>query len=278
MSPWERLLQQPQRRGHLVQLYDCDGRSLARNVGQYFWSGLSRGEGVLVVATPEHWGVFRRRIEQLGCDTQACLRQGSLVFLDARQTLAGVMVRGQPDWERFERMMRAAMRLLGPSQTSAGLRAYGEMVAILWGARQYAAAIRLEHYWNRLLTQSSFSLFCSYAIDRFGEEFHPDTVGALLCAHTHLIPGEHDGNLELAFQNALNDVLGPAAPDLKPRIRAGARESWAIMPNTESMILWIRQNLPERAAEIMARARLRYQAQAQPTGETGLPFSDSFPA
>jgi MEDS: MEthanogen/methylotroph, DcmR Sensory domain len=279
MSPWERLLQKPQRRGHFVQLYDADGSSLTGNVGQYLWEGLRRGDGVLVVATSEHWDLFRHRIEQLGCDTQACARQGHFLFLDAHQTLFGFMRKGQPDWERFERMMRAAMRLLKPSQTGAALRAYGEMVAILWKARQYDAAIRLEYYWNRLLTQSSFSLYCSYGIDLFGKEFHSDAVDALLSTHTHLVPVDHEGKLESALQDALNEVLGPEAEDLRKRMRAGRRPSWAVMPDAESMILWVRKNLPGRAEEIIGRARVLYQ-EGRCRQATGTPprLSASLPA
>lgn len=31
--------------------------------------------------------------------------------------------------------------------------------------------IRLEQLWNKLLEQSSFSLYCAYAVDIFGKDF-----------------------------------------------------------------------------------------------------------
>ena len=45
------------------------------------------------------------------------------------------------------------------------------MVGLLWKARQFAAAIRLEQLWNKLLEQSAFSFYCAYAIDVFGKDF-----------------------------------------------------------------------------------------------------------
>ena len=45
--------------------------------------------------------------------------------------------------------------------------AFGEMVGLLWIERQQAAAIRLEQYWNEVLTGSTASLFCAYPIDVF---------------------------------------------------------------------------------------------------------------
>jgi hypothetical protein len=112
--------------------------------------------------------------------------------------------------------------------------------------------------WNKLLAHSSFTLYCSYAIDVFGKDFHPDALDALLSAHTHLVPAEPDGTLELAFNRALHEVLGPDTDDLKRLIRANHRPSWAVMPDTESMILWIRKSLPKHADEIIERARVEY--------------------
>jgi hypothetical protein len=162
MSPWEKLLERPHSRGHFVQLYEADEVALTKNVGLYLWEGLRRGEGAVVIVTPEHRELFSRHLDHLGADLPALLGSRQLVFWDAQQTLAQFMDAGQPDWRSFESAIRAAMRQVRPSPGSEGLRAYGEMVGILWKARQFAAAIRLEQLWNRLLEQSSFSLYCAH--------------------------------------------------------------------------------------------------------------------
>jgi hypothetical protein len=43
MSPWEKLLERPHSRGHLVQLYQAGEAALAKNVAHYLWEGLRRG-------------------------------------------------------------------------------------------------------------------------------------------------------------------------------------------------------------------------------------------
>jgi len=258
MTPWDRLLQQPQRRGHFVQLYDADCSGLTRNVGQYLSEGLKSGDSILVIATPENWGGVSGRIEALGIDAGQCLRDGQLLYLDAFETLSAFMSAGLPDWNRFERVIRAAMRRLRVPQEIAGLRAYGEMVAVLWKARQFSAAVRLEQFWNKLLARHSFSLYCSYAIDVFGKDFHPDALDSLLCTHTHLVPAEPSGALARAFDHAMDEVFGPDVYSLTRLIRANHRPSWAIMPDTESTILWVRKNLPQHADEIIERARAQY--------------------
>jgi hypothetical protein len=42
------------------------------------------------------------------------------------------------------------------------VRAYGEMVALLWDAGNVAGAIELEALWNDLLDDVRFGLFCAY--------------------------------------------------------------------------------------------------------------------
>ena len=270
MSPWEKLLEQPHSRGHYVQLYEADEAALARNVGHYLWEGLRRGDGVIVIVTPEHRELFGRHLDNLGADLPALLGSRQLVFWDAHQTLAEFMVAGQPDWQRFEAVIRAAMHEVCPMKGE-GLRAYGEMVGILWKARQFAAAIRLEQLWNRLLEQSCFSLYCAYAIDIFGKEFAVANLDGVLCTHTHLVPSQPNGSLETALNRSMDDILGSKADGLRVLIKANYRPGWAVMPNAEAIVLWLRRNLPARADEIVVRARHHYHLLLPPSGFRAVP-------
>lgn len=257
MSPWESLLQNPQPRSHLVQIYNS-GAAPAHNVGRFLCEGLKRGESALVIATPEHQDLFAGELDALGIDVDFRARAGQLLILDAEQTLREIMPGDELDWDCFERVVRAAARRLRRSDSGGGFRAYGEMVAILWNARRFTAAVRLEQFWNKMLVQVSFRLFCSYAIDVFGKNFHPDALDPLLRAHTHLVPVRLDGKLESAFRLALEETFGADSHILRLLIRADRRPSWAVMPDAESMVLWIRKNLPEGGQEVVERARLHY--------------------
>ena len=258
MSPWEKLLERPQARGHFVQLYQADELALSKNVGLYLLEGLKRGDGVLVIVTPEHRELFSQQLDHLGANTRLAIESGQLVFLDANDTLAQFMAGGQPDWRLFQSAVGAAMRQAVPTREDAGLRAYGEMVGVLWKARQFDAAIRLEQLWNKLLEQSSFSLYCAYAIDVFGKEFHVANLDGVLCTHTHLVPAQPNGNLETALKLSMDEILGENADALKVLIKANYRPSWAVMPNAEAILLWLRKNLPGKADEIVTRARHHY--------------------
>jgi hypothetical protein len=264
VTPWEKLLERPHARGHFVQFYQADEAALAGNVGLYLSEGLKRGDGILLIVSAEHRELFCDHLDQLGADPAASIAARQLVVLDAQQALAEFMRNGQPDWLQFQATISRAMRQLVRTSETAGLRAYGEMVGVLWKARQFDAAIRLEQLWNKLLEQSSFSLYCAYAVDLFDEEYHLANLDGVLCTHTHLIPAEPSGALETALNLALQDVLGEKADALKVLIKANYRPSWAVMPNAETIALWLRNNLPGRAEEIMARARHRYHLSLQP--------------
>ncbi len=273
MSPWEKLLERPHSGGHYVQLYEADKAGLTRNVGHYLWEGLRRGEGVLLIATPEHQALFSRCLDGLGADLATLLGNRQLVLWDAQQTLTRFMVGGQPDWRLFESVICSAIRQVRPANGVDGLRAYGEMVGLLWKVRQFAAAVRLEQLWNKLLEQSSFSLYCAYAIDLFGNEFDVADLESVLCTHTHLIPAESDGMLESALHRSMDAVLGSQADASRVKIKANHRASWAVMPSAESIVMWLRKSLPDQADRIVKLAKEYYRER----GALNLPLGDGSP-
>ena len=224
--------------------------------------GLRRGEGVLVIASPKHRQAFSRHLESQGDDVANLLSSRQLVMWDAQQSLLEFLVAGQPDWPSFERTVRGAMRQVRPREGVADLRAYGEMVGILWKARQFAAAIRLEQFWNKLLEQSAFSLYCAYAIDLFGKDCELANLDGILCTHTHLMPGRGDGALETALYRSMEEILGTEAGELRLRMKTNNRPSWAVMPPAERIVLWLKKNLPEEAERILKRASDYYQTLA----------------
>ena len=52
MASWAELLSGAEPGEHVVQLYGDDDRLLSRNVGRYLAEGLRRGDGLVVIATP----------------------------------------------------------------------------------------------------------------------------------------------------------------------------------------------------------------------------------
>ena len=258
LSPWFKLIERSHPGSHFVQMYEADESALTENVCHYLWEGLRRGQGCLVIATAEHQQLFREHLKRLGADLPVFMDRRQLVFLDAKETLAQFTRSGQPEWRQFEKVVRGSMREVLPNDIE-GVRAYGEMVNVLWQSRQLDAAIRLEQLWNKLLEQCSFSLYCSYGIDVFGKDFQLANVERVLCAHTHLLPSQTNGALETVLNRSMDEFFGPEANTFRARIKADNRHPCAVMPTAERAILWLRENLPDEAEEIMMRAREHYR-------------------
>jgi hypothetical protein len=259
MTSCAELLDQVDPEGHLVQLYGRDDRLLTRNVSRFMAEGLRRGDGLLAIASQEHSGSVARQLRQ-ECGYSKAVLEGRLVFLDAQATLDRLMVAGQPDRDLFDSVVGDALKGVQARAGHTGIRAYGEMVGLLWKTGQRPAAVRLEEYWNSLLRSSNISLFCAYPIDVFSEEFQAEHVDALLCAHTHMLP--IDDELERALDRAMHEVLGERLAGLRALIKANDRPSWGEVPRSEAIILWLRKNLPGSASKIIGRARQYYEAPA----------------
>jgi len=233
-------------------MYGSDPAPLMRSVGRYLADGLSSGEGAVVIATESHRDGILAELDMLGADPAAALRDGRLVVLDAQETMARFIVDGQPDRELFEATARPVLSALR-ARCPAGVRAYGEMVGVLWEAGRFAAAIRLEEFWNTLLDQGGLRLFCAYPIDVCGDGFTPADVDAVMSSHTHVVPT--GAELEAALDRAMQDVLGTSAAALRPLMDANCRAAWAALPRAEATILWLRDNVPSLTGAILRRTR-----------------------
>ena len=189
MATWSDLLDQAQGGEHLVQLYGEDDGLLARHVSRYLAEGVRRGDGLVVIATPEHADAIRRQLGERDPAMSAAVQSGRLVFLDARETLDRVTVNGEPDRARLGHLVGGVLRDVRACSSSGRVRAFGEMVALLWEAGRQDSAAALEQYWNALLDDGSFSLFCAYPLDIFSPDADLPSIEVVLREHTHMCAG-----------------------------------------------------------------------------------------
>jgi hypothetical protein len=241
---------------HLAQCYGTDGDALIRNVARFLAEGYAQREGGLIIATAARSAAILAEATRQGADLDQAARDGRLGTYDAHTVLAHIVVDSQPDQARFEAVIGEALDGLRGEHDARGVRIYGEMVGLLWQEWRFTAALRLEEYWNDLLSRERVSLFCGYPIDVFGLEFDPELMHGLLCAHSALLPTT--GKLEDAVHRAMTDVLGPQVEGHWPRIRGDAR--WGTVPSAEATVLWLRANLPHGSELILRQARELWRA------------------
>ena len=89
-----------------------------------------------------------------------------------------------PDGERFKDHMTAAIENVCRGRTDCTIRAYGEMVDLLWKDGHTVAAVRLEMLWNKLAMTHDFSLLCGYAMGNF---YKDASINEICQQHTHVI-------------------------------------------------------------------------------------------
>jgi hypothetical protein len=168
---------------HVVQFYGHDGE-LAERVSDYLRGALDGGGMAIVIATPEHRDAFEARLERAGVDLAAARDAGTYVILDAGETLREILAGGRLDRAAFDRVIGALIR----QAAAAGrpVRAYGELVALLWDDGLVNAAAQLEGLWDELSHQLPFSLFCGYRADSVTREID---AFAEVCRVHHAIVG-----------------------------------------------------------------------------------------
>ena len=172
---------------HFVQFYEDDA-FLVESVGTFIGAGLGAGNGALVIATQAHREALEERLEAQGLDLKAVKQRGQYVSLDAVETLSKFMVNRLPDENLFIQVMGGLVAETAKGRR--GLRAFGEMVALLWAGGNGTAAIRLEELWNDLGKKHAFSLFCAYPMNGFKGEANGEPFLHICREHTRVIPAE----------------------------------------------------------------------------------------
>ncbi|HUE89320.1 MAG TPA: hypothetical protein VMO26_24845 [Vicinamibacterales bacterium] len=77
------------------------------------------------------------------------------------------MVDGVPDGRLFRDATVPLIERACRGRKDCVVRAYGEMVDVLWQAGHTVAATKLEMLWNELAGTHDFSLLCGYAMGQF---------------------------------------------------------------------------------------------------------------
>ena len=177
----------PGQQDHAVQFYR-DDEALVETLAAFVRHGLSASQPLIVIATEAHRTALLQRLEREGLATAAFSRRGMLLMIDARETLATFMRDGMPDAERFRAAMAPLLARVAADGKASTVRAFGEMVNLLWQDGNAAAAICLEVLWNSLAREHRFTLLCAYALGNFRVDVQGFDIGDVCHVHTHVLP------------------------------------------------------------------------------------------
>lgn len=170
---------------HLVQLYGDDDVFLDTLEG-YVYGGLHAGDCVIVIATTNHAVRLNDRLRSRGVDVDAERRARNFILMNAEETLCSFV--GEDGWPNDDKFYSVIKKILHRARGTEGrrVRAFGEMVAVLWGRGQNAATVRLEHLWHKLCQEEEFSLFCAYPKAGF-TDYAIKSLQDICAAHSRVI-------------------------------------------------------------------------------------------
>jgi len=247
-TSWQDSLTHPDAGNHIVQVYQ-DETFLVATVTHFIMAGLQNGEAIIVVATRSHREAFISALEAQGTYTTSAKNQGQIRFFDAESVLSTFMVGATPEWEVFEKFIGSIIQ--DAHLKYKAVRAYGEMVNVLWQKGRLDAAIRVEEYWNRLAELEDFSLLCTYFLDPLSPDAYDGSLERICACHTHLIPADNYGLLETKVVAAMQNILGPSLTDMVGEL-AASRHKGTEMPAAQATLLFLGQKMPLSTRKILS--------------------------
>lgn len=173
--------------GHDVQFYDSE-EFLFASVSSFLVDGVRAGQPAVVIATESHRRGLEAALRALHIDVDDPATE--TVWLDARTTLAAFMEGGQPNRELFDATVGNVFARVMENRSYLVVRAYGEMVDLLWKDGNVEGAIALEDMWNALAHKYSFNLLCAYAMGNFFKETHGESFRRICDHHGTVKPTE----------------------------------------------------------------------------------------
>lgn len=184
-------------------------------LAQYIGDGLSKNEAVIIIARPSLRKSVWSKLQALGFDMDFYKAQGQIKLYDAELLLSNILIDDVIDEHYFHtcigKPIEAAQAAYGK------VRAFGDMVDILWHRGLHDTALQLEKIRNELCQQHQLTVLCTYLRDSIESQSYRSTVEwmckcSIHALSNHSYDSEEDGGtvLEL-FGTAWNSVINTFA-------------------------------------------------------------------
>jgi hypothetical protein len=168
---------------HIAQFYDTDAVFLDTLSG-FIGGGLIAGESTIIIATVPHLEALEQRLDHAGVDVARAMVEGRYIAMDAQAALSKFIVNEWPDDHLFAEFVT---ELIARAQKKGRrVRAFGEMVALLWAQGDIAATIRLERLWHEICKSQNFSLLCAYPKTGCTQDAS-ESIAEICATHTRII-------------------------------------------------------------------------------------------
>lgn len=174
---------------HVVQIYE-DHDCFLSTLEEFIVSGLLADEGVVIIATDVHLRALRERLQKRGLSADVLAGADQYFQIEARLALDEFMVNNWPDEGLFEAWINSIIKRAKRNRKK--VRAFGEMVALLWADGKNGPTVQLEKLWNKLHDKDEFSLYCAYPRTGFTQS-PAESLKTICNAHHRVIDGQLSG-------------------------------------------------------------------------------------
>ena len=182
---------------HVVQIYEND-KVFIDSLEGFVGSGILAGDSIIIIATTEHLNLLEDRLRKQGFDISQLTEIDRYIPLEANEVLSKFMVNKWPDETLFTEFI--ANLIKRAQKNNRKVRAFGEMVAILWEKGFNGATVQLESFWNQLHKKDGFTLFCAYPRIGFTQDAN-ESIEAICSSHHKVIDGGAKPSTEIYYKS-----------------------------------------------------------------------------
>jgi MEDS: MEthanogen/methylotroph, DcmR Sensory domain len=182
---------------HSVQVYEND-KSFFDTLEGFVGCGFLSGDSVIIIATPSHIELLNERLRKQGFDLETMSATDQYITLDANEVLSKFMVNDWPDEKLFND--EVTQIISRAKKNDRKVRAFGEMVALLWEQGLNGATVYLENLWHELHRKKSFTIYCAYPKSGFTQDVN-HSIDTICKTHSKVIDGQERPSTEIYYRN-----------------------------------------------------------------------------
>jgi len=182
---------------HVLQIYE-NNEVFINTLSGFVGDGINSGESTIVIATECHLESLENKLRAHGINVNSLIREDQYIPVNAEWALSQFMIDGWPDSKLF--FSWVSEFLIKVRTKNRKVRAFGEMVAVLWAQGNNGATVQLEHLWNQFCAHEDLTLFCAYPKSGFTEDAAV-SLEKICAAHSKLISGNDIEEVNILFRD-----------------------------------------------------------------------------
>lgn len=182
---------------HVLQIYE-NHEAFLSTLTSFVGDGINSNDCSIVIATTKHLDLLRARLTAYGVNVDSLIKEDQYIPLDAEQTLHHFMRNDWPDETLFFELVSGLLER--GKLKNRKVRAFGEMVALLWAQGNNGATVHLEHLWSQFCNQKDITLYCAYPKSGFTEDAEK-SIRHICASHSRVISGKSADDQKILYKN-----------------------------------------------------------------------------